>query len=59
MVIGREAAHTPSHFSVFSLIPDATTSRGTLMEAGVKGRGGRGIGEEGEREGGREAKHTM
>ena len=33
--VGREAAHIRSHFSVFSSIPDATTSRGTLMEAGV------------------------
>ena len=32
--VGREAAHTPSHFSVFSSMPDATTSRGTLMEEG-------------------------
>ena len=28
MVVGREAAHTPSRFNVFSSIPDATTSRG-------------------------------
>ena len=28
MVVGREAAHTPSRFSVFSSIPDATTSGG-------------------------------
>ena len=54
MVIGREAAHTLSHFSVFSSIPDATTSRDTLMEAGVKGRGRKGI-----RRGGGEGKHTM
>ena len=43
--VGREAAHTPSHFSVFSSIPDPTTSRGTLMEAGVKGGGEREGGE--------------
>ena len=28
MVVGREAAHTPSRFNVFSSIPDATTSGG-------------------------------
>lgn len=28
MVVGREAAHTPSFFSVFSSIPDATTNGG-------------------------------
>ena len=27
-VVGREAAHTPSRFNVFSSIPDATTRRG-------------------------------
>ena len=33
--VERETAHTPSHFSVFSSIPDATTtSRDTLMEEG-------------------------
>ena len=32
--VGREAAHTPSLFSVFSSIQDATTSRDTLMEEG-------------------------
>jgi hypothetical protein len=29
MVVGSDAAHTPSRFSVFSSIPDATTSGGT------------------------------
>ena len=54
--IGREAADTPSHFSVFSSIPDATTSRDTLMEEGVKGKG---RGREENRRGGGEGKHTM
>ena len=31
--VERKAAHTPSQFSVFSSIPDATnTSRGTLLK---------------------------
>ena len=29
IVVGREAAHTPSFFNVFSSIPDATTNGGT------------------------------
>ena len=50
--VGREAAHTPSHFSVFSSIPDATHTDG----GGVKGKG---RGREENTRGGGEEKHTM
>ena len=43
MVVGREAAHTPSRFNVFSSIPDASTSGGAYWEGkreGEKGGGG-------------------
>ena len=37
MVVGRDAAHTPSLFNVFSSIPDVTTIwRGTLLGCGRK-----------------------
>ena len=39
MVVGREAAHTPSRFNVFSSIPDATTREGHTEERGRE-RGG-------------------
>ena len=35
MVVGSEAAHTPSRFSVRSSMPDATTSGGTHAKHAV------------------------
>ena len=35
MVVGSDAAHTPSRFNVFSSIPDATTSGGTHAKHAV------------------------